>query len=150
MTSARDSRLPDGPLLAWYGDDLEKGSTHSVGNKEPNRWGLFDMHGNVWEWVNDWYSESYHEQLLEAARSGSSRTPSSASGTSSSSEQNPSGSRQIPSENPSGPESGSLRVIRGGAWMTRSRMVTGLYRNFFGPERRDVFGGFRTCALEAA
>ena len=44
---------------------------------------------------------------------------------------------------------GHTRVLRGGAWTTRSRMVTGLYRNFFGPERRDVLAGFRSCALDA-
>ena len=43
---------------------------------------------------------------------------------------------------------GHTRVLRGGAWTTRSRMVTGLYRNFFGPDRRDVFAGFRTCAID--
>ena len=42
---------------------------------------------------------------------------------------------------------GETKVLRGGAWTTRRRMVTGTYRNFFGPERRDVFAGFRTCAL---
>jgi ergothioneine biosynthesis protein EgtB len=42
---------------------------------------------------------------------------------------------------------GTTRVLRGGAWMTRSRMATSTYRNYFGPERRDVFAGFRTCAL---
>ena len=42
---------------------------------------------------------------------------------------------------------GETRVLRGGAWITRSRMVTSSYRNYFGPERRDVFAGFRTCAL---
>jgi iron(II)-dependent oxidoreductase len=42
---------------------------------------------------------------------------------------------------------GHTRVLRGGAWISRTRMVTGLYRNFFGPERRDVFAGFRTCAV---
>jgi len=42
---------------------------------------------------------------------------------------------------------GHTRVLRGGAWTTRSRMLSGLYRNYFGPERRDVFAGFRTCAL---
>lgn len=44
---------------------------------------------------------------------------------------------------------GETRVLRGGAWMTRGRMVTATYRNYFGPERRDVFAGFRTCALGA-
>ena len=42
---------------------------------------------------------------------------------------------------------GHTKVLRGGAWTTRSRMVSGLHRNFFGPERRDVLAGFRTCAL---
>jgi ergothioneine biosynthesis protein EgtB len=41
---------------------------------------------------------------------------------------------------------GETRVLRGGAWITRSRMVTSTYRNYFGPERRDIFAGFRTCA----
>ena len=47
----------------------------------------------------------------------------------------------------SGPLFGDTKVLRGGAWTTRSRMARPTYRNFFGPERRDVFAGFRTCAL---
>ena len=38
------------------------------------------------------------------------------------------------------------KVLRGGAWATRSWMVTAMYRNYFTSDRRDVFGGFRTCA----
>ena len=40
---------------------------------------------------------------------------------------------------------GSTKVLRGGAWTSRSRMLHGTYRNFFGPERWDIFSGFRTC-----
>ena len=42
---------------------------------------------------------------------------------------------------------GTTRVLRGGAWTTRARLASGLYRNYFGPDRRDVLAGFRTCAL---
>jgi len=42
---------------------------------------------------------------------------------------------------------GTTKVLRGGGWATRGRMLTARYRNFFTPDRRDVFAGFRTCAL---
>jgi formylglycine-generating enzyme required for sulfatase activity len=43
---------------AWYHDN-SKGKAHPVGLKKPNAWGLYDMHGNVWQWVEDCYHEHY-------------------------------------------------------------------------------------------
>ena len=70
---------------AWYGDD--NGQTHPVGQKKPNAWGIHDMHGNVWEWCQDWKGEDYWDVGYEGSRT-----------------------------DPSGPTSGSDRVNRGGGW----------------------------------
>jgi iron(II)-dependent oxidoreductase len=42
---------------------------------------------------------------------------------------------------------GSTRVLRGGCWATRGRLIRNTWRNYYGPDRNDVFAGLRTCAL---
>ena len=43
---------------AWFRDNSDK-QTHPVGQKKPNQFGTYDMMGNVWEWVADWYDAAY-------------------------------------------------------------------------------------------
>jgi sulfatase modifying factor 1 len=54
-----DSRY--GPIdeIAWYLSNSD-GKTHDVAGRRPNAWNLYDMLGNVWQWVNDRYDENYY------------------------------------------------------------------------------------------
>ena len=95
-------------LAEWY-DGNSGSKTNPVGQKVPNTWGLYDMHGNVWEWCNDWY-DSYSSSLAT---------------------------------NPTGVQTGSYRVIRGGSWYGSDYNCRSAYRGDFSPSDGYDIVGFR-------
>ena len=157
---------------AWYSKNANN-QTHPVGKKKPNAWQLYDLHGNVWEWCADWYASDYYQQLVDAvgrnkvvprpfpAEEGSPETPAigliPAYDIASASEQSASGSASehpippfekggpggISSENPSGPASGSIRVVRGGSWIFDADFCRSALRYDFDPSLRNYYIGFR-------
>ena len=68
--SGYDSNLD---AMGWYGYNSES-ETHPAAQKLANTWGLYDMHGNVMEWCQDWWSDSYSSNAVTDPEGPSSGT----------------------------------------------------------------------------
>ncbi|KPA11741.1 Sulphatase-modifying factor domain protein [Candidatus Magnetomorum sp. HK-1] len=89
--------------------DTNPGRTTQVESYPPNSWGLYDMHGNVWEWCQDWFGDYPTRSVKD----------------------------------PTGPEEGASRVLRGGSWVSVAGLCRSACRGRGRPADRDDFTGFR-------
>ena len=98
--------------MGWYVGN-SGGTSHRVGQLQPNAWGLYDMHGNLFEWVQDWYG------------------PYSAS----------------PAQDPRGPATGSIRVVRSGGWPVTAFSARSATRSASLTSSRASHVGFRLARI---
>jgi formylglycine-generating enzyme required for sulfatase activity len=101
--------------MGWYAGNSSD-STHPVAQKQPNAWGLYDMHGNVFEWVQDWYAPGYYAISPEDDPPG-----------------------------PAGPVIGDYHVLRGGGFGFIASVARSARRGYTGSDDRGFgnAGGFR-------
>jgi sulfatase modifying factor 1 len=99
---------------AWHDKNafnIDEKYAHQVELKNPNAFGLYDMHGNVYEWCHDYFGEDYYKQSSE--------------------------------KDPTGPTSGSSRVLRGGSWHHGTRSTRSAFRDRNDAVFRSYRRGFR-------
>jgi len=131
--------------LGWYLGNSD-GTTHPVGQKRPNAFGLFDMHGNVMEWCWDRYAYNYYEQSpvgdpLGPLKPGDLDLDLAATAPGSS------GSELV--RDPSA-LAARVRVRRGGSWLSHHRRDRPASRAWSTPDSRYDYLGFRVARNRTA
>ena len=103
-------QCPEMDEVGWYKYNSDE-ATHPVGQKQPNAWGLYDMHGNVWEWCLDRYGAYPTSAVTD----------------------------------PTGPDTDSIPVLRGGSWCDYARNCRSAMRYNSNPGDKFRICGFRVA-----
>ncbi len=98
----------------WEFAEQAKKKTVVVKSYPCNRWGLYDMHGNVWEWCEDTWQEKLGREVVTDPWEGQEK-----------------------------PAAGAARVVRGGSWYNLGGDCRSAFRGGVGPDFRDDYLGFR-------
>ncbi|WP_370575246.1 formylglycine-generating enzyme family protein [Methanomethylovorans sp.] len=108
-TDSRYSFGDEGSELSDYGWYSENESTgaYPVGRKKPNPWGLYDMHGNLWEWVQDRYHDNYEGAPADGSAWGEAAS-----------------------------NAKVLYVLKGGSWITSAVGCRSASRYYYSPDGR--------------
>jgi len=111
--------------VAWFGEDEKRGA-HEVGGKAPNAAGLFDLHGNVWEWCRDVYRDG--ENIYRRRIDG-----------------DPAVEERLREGEETGKGDRQHRVMRGGSWGSSPGWCRSACRFWWRPGIRGRDQGFRLC-----
>ncbi|HCS54080.1 formylglycine-generating enzyme family protein [Rubinisphaera sp.] len=107
--------------VGWFGENSGD-KTHPVGGKVANDFGLYDMHGNIYEWCSDTWDEFSYRKRVDGVRDPI-----------------------VKSSELGRSELIAIRVIRGGSWVDSAEWCRAAFRFVRGPGDSDEFQGFRVC-----